>query len=502
MNFDFSNLCMNCMTFNTDPNHKCRSNITTSNLSLPMQTILSGRYLVGSLLGCGGFGMTYIALDLKEEKRVAIKEFFPSEVVTRFMGNTFVQVINDSNEEAFKHGLSSFINEARTVYKFNNNPNIISVHDLFEENYTAYFVMEYLDGQTFKSYLDDNDGKIDIVEALNVLLPLFDVLTEIHGHKLIHRDISPDNIYITNKKEIKLIDFGSARFAIEEKSQNLSQIVKFSYSPIEQFLTKGKQGPWTDVYSLAATIYRAITGERVLNSTDRAVKDELKSPLQLGIKIEPYINKALMTALQVSPDTRYKTVAEFKKDLIMGEMYSLNASKDKSNQVKKTSGKVDSKVSNNISNKGPKQNSNPNINPNVVSKKPDNLQKVSNTEKNVINSAGFFRRTIATLIDLVFITIIVYFANIASNGAALLLYIAYYTFFESSSRMGTLGKLITSTKVLDEKNNKLTLSRAFIRCLARIVTTISIVGYFTILFSKEKLSLHDMISKTYVLKRK
>jgi serine/threonine protein kinase len=279
-------------------------------------TILIEKYLLGKVLGQGGFGITYLAWDINLERKIAIKEYFPREIAVRSTDRETVSLYSDKTKTNFDYGLKRFLQEGKSLAKFHEHPGIISVLDSFKANETGYIVMKYVDGITFKEYLEQEGGKISYEQTLKILIPVMDALREIHGGGLLHRDISPDNIYITHKGQIKLLDFGAARYEMGEQSKSLSIILKEGYSPEEQYRSKGNQGPWTDLYSLAATFYRAITGQVPLQALDRLEKDELKSPSTLGIKISAEVEGEIMKALAVRAKDRHQGLKEF-QDILM-----------------------------------------------------------------------------------------------------------------------------------------------------------------------------------------
>ncbi len=281
--------------------------------ALPAGSILHGRYLVGAVLGNGGFGITYIGYDLKEDRRVAIKEYLPNGMASRYPGTTTVSVYHTSQE--FHYGLNKFLEEARVIYKYGAHSNIISVYALFEENNTAYYVMEYLEGCDLKRYLAKRGGILPYEEALRLLLPVFDALETIHKDGLIHRDISPDNIYVCGNRQVKLLDFGAARVALMERSKSLSVILKRGYAPPEQYQTNGNQGPWTDVYALAATLYQCVTGKLPPEATERLMTDTLIPPSRLAQGLPPAANEAMLRALSVKAVNRYQSAGQFKAAL-------------------------------------------------------------------------------------------------------------------------------------------------------------------------------------------
>lgn len=281
---------------------------------LKPQTILNGKYLVGKVLGEGGFGITYIGCDLNLGIPLAIKEYFPNGFVTRDSNYTnMVSSLGAKTRQVYEHGKERFINEAEILGKFYNMPEIVQVRDLFQENGTAYIVMEYVVGETLSKYLDRIEkygNHMSVNSVLELMKPLIQALSKVHTQGLIHRDISPDNIMVMDDgKKVKLLDFGAAKeFVDDEKS--FSVLLKAGYAPEEQYRTKGKQGPWTDVYALCATIYRAITGQKIVDSLERLVEDTVKRPSELGVIIEPDIEKALMKGLAVSGKDRWQDMQQ------------------------------------------------------------------------------------------------------------------------------------------------------------------------------------------------
>lgn len=283
-------------------------------LALPGGTILAGQYIIDKALGQGGFGITYRATDHKTNERVAVKEFFPDTLAYREM--TTVISYPGERSENFVYGKESFLQEARTLAEFIGNENIVRIHSYFEENGTAYFVMDYIEGKSFDEYLKERGGKISVEEAKSILIPVMDALNAVHGKGIVHRDVTPDNIYITDDGTVKLLDFGAARYSLGDKSRSLDVILKHGFAPKEQYTRRGKQGPFTDIYSLAATFYFAITGKRPPDSVDRLDVDDLIPPSNLGVDITDYQEKAILQALSVQPADRFETMAVFKKVLL------------------------------------------------------------------------------------------------------------------------------------------------------------------------------------------
>ena len=280
------------------------------------RTVLSERYIIGKVIGFGGFGVTYIAWDKTLNISVAIKEFFPNGLVNRVPGEKEVAIYSGKREQQYINGLKRFLNEARHMALFNENPNIVNVLDFFEANNTAYIVMEYLDGVTLKEYLKSVGGVVEAEIAVNIMIPIVDALLEMHKKKIIHRDISPDNIFITVENKIKLLDFGTARFSSGTEEETREIELKPGYAPAEQYRQKSKQSAFTDVYALGATLYRMITGEVPEESIDRLVKDMLKRPSELGAELPLYIEKAIMKSMALKESIRFQNMNDLKKALL------------------------------------------------------------------------------------------------------------------------------------------------------------------------------------------
>jgi serine/threonine protein kinase len=289
-----------------------------SPLQLKPRTLLHEQYLIGRALGDGGFGITYLSWDLGLESRLAIKEYMPNGVAGRSGGESKVIPYTEQTKQEFEWGLDRFLEEARTLKKFSTHPGIVAVDTVFKDNGTAYLVMEFLDGVTFEEFLNRRGGRITFETAMRVVLPSMDALAAVHAEGILHRDISPDNIYLTRSGKVKLIDFGAARNALGQKSRNLSIILKEGYAPEEQYRASGIQGPWTDVYAMAATLYHAVTGKIPQPALDRQAQDKLLWPSQLQIQIEPRIEAALMKALSIKASYRFPSMEDFKASLTGG----------------------------------------------------------------------------------------------------------------------------------------------------------------------------------------
>lgn len=319
------NRCLGCMAEMPDEYNFCPhcgyapGTPAESALHIQPGTVLAERYLVGKVVGYGGFGVTYIAWDEVLQQRVAIKEYLPSEFATRAPGQSQVTVFTGDKAQQFADGMAKFIDEAKRLAKFQNEPGIVRIYDSFEANNTAYIVMEFLDGETLATYLK-REGKIPVEQAIQMLTPVIQSLEVVHKAGIIHRDIAPDNIFLTKDKQVKLIDFGAARYATTSHSRSLTVIIKSGYSPEEQYRSRGEQGPHTDVYALAAVLYNMITGVTPPDALERRAllenkkKDTLIPPSKY-CKISKNQENAILNAMNIYADARTATAKDFLSDL-------------------------------------------------------------------------------------------------------------------------------------------------------------------------------------------
>lgn len=287
-------------------------------------TVLRDRYVIGDPLGQGGFGITYLGLDMLLQTKLAIKEYYPSGVAIRNPSTRTVLNTSEDMLEDFRRGMEKFLEEARTLARFQEHPNIVSIKDFFEQNGTAYMVMNYIEGKTLLDHLKERGGRIAFDEAMTILSPLMDALDEVHASGTIHRDLSPDNIFLTRFGQPKLLDFGASKSAMALIQQHShSVILKRGYSPPEQYQSRGRLGPWTDVYGMAATLYRAITGQVPPDSFDRLGDDALTLDGQMERMIPSLAREGLLLGLSLSPKTRPQSMREFKERLL-GEITQLS----------------------------------------------------------------------------------------------------------------------------------------------------------------------------------
>ena len=281
--------------------------------SLNSGMVLDGRYRIDRVLGEGGFGITYAAENIRIGLRVAIKEFFWHDHSTRDIAvSPCVSLSRAEDKAVFESQKERFLKEARILRDFSSLAGIVHIHDYFEENDTAYIVMEHVEGVTLGHYLADHGEQMDPEILLRRMLPLIDSLEQIHRSGVIHRDISPDNIMVTPSGDLKLIDFGAAR-QVRSNGPQLTTITKACYAPCEQYDKNGHQGAWTDVYALCATLYRCVTGAPPESALQRMFLDELKSPSQMGTDIAPAYEQIIMKGLQLQPEKRWQSMEELSK---------------------------------------------------------------------------------------------------------------------------------------------------------------------------------------------
>lgn len=277
-------------------------------------TVLGGRYLVGRSIGQGGFGITYVGRDNRLDLKIAVKEYFPTGYANRNTQVSSDVTVTDKEQMDFiQEGKKRFLQEARTLAQFSENAGVVNVRDYFEENQTAYIIMEYLDGRDLRQCLRDSLFPAERIFAL--MGPVLDALEIVHREGVIHRDISPDNIIMLKNGTLKLTDFGAARQANFADEHSVSILLKAGFAPEEQYRSKGVQGPWTDIYALCATIYKCITGITPEDSLQRGVRDELQWPSELGVSISPQQEAVLKKGLAVRREERFQSIGELKQAL-------------------------------------------------------------------------------------------------------------------------------------------------------------------------------------------
>lgn len=314
-------LCINCMNgtlVDGRCNHCHQSEQPAKDrlyYALPARSTLHKQYYLGRVLGAGGYGITYLAWDLKNNRRVVVKELYPRENVIR-LNDRFSIKSKPGSEKYFSHVKESFRHEAQTLYGLSEFPEVIDVYHLFEDNGTVYYVMEYLEG-TDLSKLLKNNGRMSWEQLSPLIKMVFRALNTLHKKGLIHRDISPDNIFVTSDGQAKLIDFGSVRNY--ENGNEMSTILKHRFAPFEQYQTRGNQGPWTDVYALSVTIYYALSGKLPQSAPDRIMHDNTRPLSELNPSVPQYVSKSIQKGMSCAIEDRYATVSLFAGDLFPGE---------------------------------------------------------------------------------------------------------------------------------------------------------------------------------------
>lgn len=245
----------------------------------------------------------------------AVKEYLPAMLAVRDAATRSVYPSSIDNEETFLHGLSVFKREAQVLRSFAGNPSIVQVYDFFEENGTAYFVMEYLDGVNLKALMRSMGGRVPPDMAAEILQNIARILEGVHGQGLLHRDVSPENIFVTKQGNTKLIDFGATRFFVGERSQSLSVILKPGFAPPEQYSSHGNQGPWTDLYALCATYFNVVSGQGLPDAPDRLGGEEVP-PLTLMVPgIDPALAAAVEKGLSLDYRVRQQSMGEFLQEV-------------------------------------------------------------------------------------------------------------------------------------------------------------------------------------------
>lgn len=313
--------CPNCLTEVVCQNGVCPQcgfsveSYTVLPHHLTPGSLVKQRYQVGRVLGEGGFGITYVGLDTVLNLKVAVKEFYMAGYVNRNneASRTVFATVGE-HQDLFNRNKEKFLSEARVLARFYEEPGIVGVRDFCEENGTAYIIMDFLDGMDLKEYLKRN-GRLAPADAVALLLPVMRSLQRVHADGIIHRDISPDNIMVLPDGRTKLLDFGAAREVSETDIKSLSVILKPGYAPEEQYRSKGHQGPWTDVYALAATLYRCIVGTAPDDAMERMYRDQLPAPAQTAAACPIAISNVIMKGLAVRQPDRYQDIGSFLADL-------------------------------------------------------------------------------------------------------------------------------------------------------------------------------------------
>lgn len=277
-------------------------------------TLSSAKYFIDGVIGIGGFGITYAAHHSVLGTKYAIKELFVSGRSIR-EDNHYTVYIQNLEPERYQKIRKRFFDEAQTLTKLDNS-HVVKVVDVFEENNTAYIVMDYIPGETLQKKIKRN-GAISFQEAVNYIAQLSEAVAYIHSKHILHRDIKPDNVMITPEEQVVLIDFGSARTFVHDEVQNHTTILTQGYAPIEQYSSTTKKGNYTDIYALGAVFYFILTGEKPMEATSR-INEHFPTPRELNPNIPEDVDRTIMKAMEIKPEDRYQTVDSFRHDLIGG----------------------------------------------------------------------------------------------------------------------------------------------------------------------------------------
>lgn len=309
--------------------------VKTTAYQLAPGTLLANRYWIGIVLGKGGFGITYKAYDTKLDIIVAIKEYYPVGLVKRDENSMEMQCKSQNKEVEFRLGLHRFLEEARNLAKFSKHPNIVDVFHFFKEHGTGYIVMEYLDGVSMKYFLKVNEGKMSVLYAKEIVLAVAGALETLHEAGILHRDVSPDNIFLCSDGKIKLIDFGASRLSDRDDSCQ-EVIVKPGYAPPEQYSKDAAQGAWTDLYALGATCYCAITGCIPPEAPERMKEDLLVRPCDWDENIPVYMDHIIRKAMALKPRERFASAKEMAEAIRQAKVVAVpKTQKEKQQQRKK-----------------------------------------------------------------------------------------------------------------------------------------------------------------------
>lgn len=300
---------------------------------LPPFTRIGGRYLLGTVLGAGGFGVTYAALDTATGSRIAVKEYYPLDLSVRDTASG--QLYSSKNPAEFETGLNRFAEEAEALRALSRSPYIVYFTDLVRENGTAYLVMEFIEGKNLRDFANEYGGRVPFQIAYSCLTSIALALADVHTRGILHRDISPENILLQADGECKLIDFGAARTGFSPLPKSGTVFLKPGYAPPEQYHADGNQGPWTDVYALACTFYRLVTGLAVPDAMERTKGVPVPAIHTLVSDVPLHVSFAIEKAMNLRVEDRFPNMHAFIGEIIA---YNDDHSTRKSTTVGKNSG--------------------------------------------------------------------------------------------------------------------------------------------------------------------
>lgn len=287
---------------------------------LPLGVVLQNRYIIGTVLGFGGFGIIYKAYDQSMGIVVAIKELYPVGLVNRAKGEREVGIFSGEKEKEFLRRKERFLEEAKNMAAFSSEKDIINIYNCFEENKTAYIVMEYVEHPLLKNRLKQSPA-LTVDEVITYMQAILQAIDKIHRHGIIHRDISPDNIFLTGPDTVKIFDFGAARFQGADSRRWEDIVVKGGYAPPEQYNSKGEQGNFMDVYAAGAVFYEMLTGVKPQEAPDRTIEDTLQPPSEINPAVDKRIDRIILKAMALHPELRFQTADQFCRALTDGRNY-------------------------------------------------------------------------------------------------------------------------------------------------------------------------------------
>ncbi len=443
---------------------------------LPQGTLLRKRYIAGVVLGTGGFGITYKCFDTEKGGICAIKEYFPANFAKR---STKAVTVAEQNMERYRKIMQRFVEEA-VLLKSLRHRNIVKIYDNFFENNTAYYVMEYCDGIDLKKYTGNFTRKLGYEEGMNLLYQVMNGLEYIHSKGVLHRDIAPDNIYVTSNGTVKILDFGSARREMDQLNRELSAIVKVGYAPVEQYGGGSKQGPAVDIYALGATFYHLFTGKTPLESTQRVAEDKLIPFSTLRPDLPDNLKYCIEAAMAVASSKRIPDIPSMKK--ILGLTYqNTRIPKNDSSQQRH---------SNDISG--------------AYSKENPHISAIRSNQSGPAR-AETGARVCACCIDLIIWGVVYLSAMWAAFGASpasmemCVLFPAVFTiintFFELISA-STIGKMLLKLYVCGADGSNASPYQILMRNI------IKLLGIFVLVFAKNGIMLQDRLTKSTVRVKK
>ncbi len=316
------NICPNCFgkySFIDGECSKCgyREEEKRSTQALPAGYLLNNEYCLGRVLGIGGFGITYLACNINvtdENAIYAVKEYFPQEWASR-NGEDLVEPKSKTLIQVYSHGLDVFFNEAKFLKALQDDKTIVHIEKFFTKNNTGYLVMEYIQGETLAGYMKARQKPFSVDHAEKIIITVARALQKVHSFELLHRDISPDNIMLLRDGRVKLIDFGATRQFAWDRTMDMSVVVKVGFAPMEQYSKTGKQGPWTDVYALAATFYYMVSGKKPLSAVERSVTKEMTPLCEVNTKVSKKLSNLIDRALEMDYTKRIQNMQQFIEEL-------------------------------------------------------------------------------------------------------------------------------------------------------------------------------------------